>query len=118
MIGACVALVTVADLAVAHHWGRIGEATYYGDQYVGETMACGGVYRHRKLVAAARSRRLTCGTVVRVVNLRNGRAVRVRIKDYLARDAEAIIDVSRRAAWRLRFLRAGRTRVRVSKVHN
>lgn len=118
LLGACIALVTVANIAVAHHWVRRGEATYYGDEYVGQTMACGGAYRHRKMVAAARSRRLACGTVVRVKNLRNDRVVRVRIKDYMARDADAIIDLSRRAARRLRFLRAGRTRVRVSKTHN
>ena len=109
--------LAVTSVALAHHWVRRGEATYYGDQYVGQTMACGGIYRHRKMVAAARSRRLACGTTLRVKNLRNGRVVTVRVKDYMARDADAIIDVSRRAAKRLRFLRAGRTRVRVSKTH-
>ena len=118
LLCACIAIAAVGHTALAHHWTRRGEATYYGDQYVGQTMACGGTYRHHKMVAAVRNRRLACGTVVRVKNLRNDRRVRVRIKDYMARDADAIVDVSRRAARRLGFLRAGRVRVRMSKVHD
>jgi rare lipoprotein A len=117
LLCASVALA-MTSVALAHHWVRRGEATYYGDQYVGQTMVCGGVYRHRKMVAAARSRRLACGTILRVKNLRNGRVVTVKVKDYMARDADAIIDVSRRAARRLRFLRAGRARVRIWKQHS
>ena len=57
------------------------------------------------------------GTIVRVTNLQNGRSVRVRIVDRGPtagpRAAGVIIDVSRRAAQALGFIREGRTRVRV-----
>jgi rare lipoprotein A len=57
------------------------------------------------------------GTVLRVTNVRNGRAVEVRVVDRgPARGPRAegvIIDVSYRAAQTLNFVRSGRTRVRV-----
>jgi rare lipoprotein A len=57
------------------------------------------------------------GTVLRVTNVRNGRAVEVRVVDRgPARGPRAegvIIDVSYGAAQTLNFVRSGRTRVRV-----
>ena len=57
------------------------------------------------------------GSVVRVTNLTNGRAVEVRIVDRgpapAIRQRGVIIDVSRAAAQSLGFISAGRTRVRV-----
>jgi len=60
------------------------------------------------------------GTIVRVTNLRNGRSVRVRIVDRGPaagpQGAGVIIDLSRRAAQALDFIRQGRTQVRVEVV--
>jgi len=54
------------------------------------------------------------GTIVRVTNLENGRSATVRILDRgPARANGVIIDVSRRAADKLGFIREGRTRVRL-----
>jgi rare lipoprotein A len=56
-------------------------------------------------------------TVVRVTNLGNGRSATVRILDRgPSRGTGAIIDLSRKAADRLGFIREGRTRVRLEVV--
>ncbi|MDQ3951957.1 MAG: septal ring lytic transglycosylase RlpA family protein, partial [Actinomycetota bacterium] len=64
--------------ATAHNRVWRGEAIYYSDAFAGETMACGGKYRPRKMVAA--HRKLACGTRVRVKNRANGRVVTLTVK--------------------------------------
>ncbi len=93
-----------------------GQAIYYSDDLSGETMACGGKYRPRKMVAA--HRKLPCGTEVRVKNRSNGRVVTVTIRDRGPfGDKKTIVDVSRRAARKLRFYDDGRTKIRMTVVH-
>jgi rare lipoprotein A len=102
--------------ATAHDRSWRGEAIYYSDDLAGETMACGGEYRPRKMVAA--HRKLPCGTVIRVKNRANGRIVKVTVRDRGPfGDEDTIVDVSRRAARRLRFYDDGRAKVRVTVVH-
>ncbi|HEX2196404.1 MAG TPA: septal ring lytic transglycosylase RlpA family protein, partial [Actinomycetota bacterium] len=94
-----------------------GEAIFYSDAFAGETMACGGKYRPRKMVAA--HRKLPCGTRIRVKNRANGRVVVLTVKDRGPYgDKGTIVDVSRRAARKLRFFDDGRTKVRLSVVHD
>ncbi|HEX2295050.1 MAG TPA: septal ring lytic transglycosylase RlpA family protein [Actinomycetota bacterium] len=115
-----VAAVTAAALgapATAHDRVWKGEAIYYSDAFAGETMACGGKYRPRKMVAA--HRKLPCGTRIRVKNRANGRRVVLTVKDRGPYgDKGTIVDVSRRAARRLRFFDDGRTKVRLTVVHD
>jgi rare lipoprotein A len=92
-----------------------GEAVYYSNRYEGQTMACGGRYRRTKMVAAHRS--LPCGTKLRVKNRANGRVVTVTVKDRGPYgDRSTILDLSRRAAKKLGYLIAGRTKVRAVVV--
>lgn len=92
-----------------------GLASYYGRRFHGRTMASGQPFDMNAMVAAHPT--YPFGTVVRVRNLENGRAVQVRILDRgPTRRHQAdgvIIDLSRGAADRLGFIRDGRTRVRV-----
>lgn len=118
-----VALVLLAALVafgapavLARHRSFKGEALYYANKYDGSTMACGGVYRPRKMVAA--HRRLPCGTRLRVKNLSNGEVVSVTVRDRGPFDETAKLDLSRRAAKRLGYLRAGRTMVRAHILHD
>lgn len=107
----------LAAPAVAHDRAWKGEAIYYSDAFAGETMACGGKYRPRKMVAA--HRKLPCGTTIRVKNRDNGRVVRLTVKDRGPfGDKGTIVDVSRRAARKLRFFDDGRTKVRLTVVHD
>lgn len=98
-------------LATAH-----GEATYYADRFDGRLTASGRVFRQSAMLAAHRD--YPFGTVLRVTNLANGRTVEVRVVDRLPpartdRARRTVLDVSRGAAERLDFVRAGRVPVRL-----
>ncbi len=114
---AAVTAALVAAPAVAHNRVWKGEAIYYSDDLAGETMACGGKYRPRKMVAA--HRKLPCGTTIRVKNRANGRVVTLTVKDRGPfGDKGTIVDVSRRAARKLRFFDDGRAKVRLTVRHD
>jgi rare lipoprotein A len=93
-----------------------GEATFYANRFEGRRTASGVPFRQNQLVAAHRS--FPFGTLLRVTNTRNDRAVNVRVVDRgpfgsAAKQRRTIIDLSRRAAERLGFVDAGRAQVRV-----
>jgi rare lipoprotein A len=97
---------------------QVGLASFYGPGFNGDRTASGEVFDERELVAAHRS--LPLGSVVRVTNLQNGRSVVLRVIDrgpYGRNHRKGcIIDVSKGAARRLRFVRDGLTRVLVQVV--
>lgn len=88
-----------------------GYASYYGGEHQGRRTASGQIFDKRQLTAAHRT--LPFGTRVRVVNLDNGRRVIVTVTDRGPFKRERVIDVSRRAARELGFLRAGTAHVRL-----
>ncbi len=88
-----------------------GVAAYYSDVFQGRTTACGDRYDKHTLSAAHRT--LPCGTKVRVTNLDNGRRVEVVINDRGPYSKRRIIDLSRRAAEELGFIKKGLTKVRL-----
>ena len=94
---------------------REGLASYYGPGFDGKTTASGARFDMRAMVAAHPT--YPFGTVVRVTNLVNQRAVQVRILDRgPAKGPQArgvVIDLSYGAAENLDFIRRGRTRVRL-----
>jgi rare lipoprotein A len=94
---------------------RVGLASYYGRDFHGQITASGARFDMNALVAAHPS--YPFGTRVRVTNLANNRSTVVRIIDrgpaaHLRADG-LLIDVSRKAAETLGFIRQGRTRVRL-----
>lgn len=112
--GMVVAAAPVGD--ATHGDPIVGKAVYYSDAYAGETMACGGKYQPWKMVAA--HRRLPCGTELRVRNRANGRVVKVTVRDRGPYgDKERKLDLSRRAARKLRFIKKGVTRIRAVRLH-
>jgi rare lipoprotein A len=92
-----------------------GLASYYGPGFHGRETASGRIFNQAEMVAAHRT--LPLGTVVRVTNLENGKAVTLRVIDRgpYGRNYRrgTIIDVSKGAAERLQFVRDGLVRVRV-----
>jgi peptidoglycan lytic transglycosylase len=94
---------------------QVGLASWYGPGFHGNETASGEIFDQREMVAAHRS--LPLGSVVRVTNLENGRRVVLRVIDRgpYGRNYRkgTIIDVSRGAARRLRFIRDGLVEVRV-----
>lgn len=100
--------------APATGYQTVGEASWYGGRFHGRQTASGEIYDMHALTAAHRS--LPFGTRVRVTNLANGRSVVLTINDRGPYVKPRVIDVSRRAAEVLGFLRDGVTRVRVETI--
>jgi rare lipoprotein A len=88
-----------------------GYASYYGREHHGRRTASGERFDAGRLTAAHRT--LPFGTRVRVTNLDNGRKVVVTVTDRGPFRRHRVIDVSRRAAEDLGFLREGTARVRL-----
>lgn len=88
-----------------------GKATYYAKSLEGHRMASGETYDPTRAQAAHRT--LPFGTVVRVTDLKSGKAVVVRITDRGPYGKGRIIDLSHSAAERIGLLRAGVTEVRL-----
>lgn len=117
LVGTVLGAMLVTQPGLAHHRVLKGRAVYYARRYEGQRMACGRRYYDHKMVAAHRS--LPCGTRLKVRNRRNGRTVRVTVRDRGPYgDSNTILDLSRRAARRLRYLRAGSARVRAVIRHD
>jgi len=91
-----------------------GRASYYHDSLHGRRTASGAIYDRNALTAAHRT--LPFGTVVRVKNLGNGRSVRVVVNDRGPFVRGRIIDLSRRAAEELGFVRQGLCEVSVEVI--
>ncbi len=91
-----------------------GTASWYGEYFQGKETASGEPFDMQALTAAHPS--LPLGTFVRVTNLRNGRAVVVRINDRGPVVEGRIIDVSYNTARVLGFEERGLQRVRLDLV--
>jgi len=109
-----VQLSAVGCAARHHGWPEeeVGLASWYGPGFHGRQAANGSRYNQRKLTAAHRV--LPFGTLVRVTNLENGRTVTVRITDRGPFLEGRIIDLSKKAAKKLKMLERGVVRVRIS----
>ncbi len=93
---------------------QVGTASWYGEDFEGKPTASGEPFNMYDLTAAHPS--LPLGTLVRVTNLRNRRAVVVRINDRGPIVPGRIIDVSYSAAKVLKFQGQGIQRVRLDVV--
>jgi rare lipoprotein A len=94
---------------------QIGTASWYGSDFQDKPTASGEPYNMYDLTAAHPT--LPLGSYVRVTNLRNGRAVVVRINDRGPVVPGRIIDVSYNTARVLQFKSEGLQRVRLDLVH-
>lgn len=88
-----------------------GTASYYSNSFHGKKTANGEVFSQQKLTAACNV--LPLGTWVKVTNLRNGKSVTVKINDRLHSKMTRVVDLSRAAADKLNYIKAGLTRVKV-----
>jgi rare lipoprotein A len=95
---------------------QIGTASWYGSYFQGRATASGEPYDMYDLTAAHPT--LPLGSWVRVTNLRNGRAVVVRINDRGPIVPGRIIDLSYNTARVLHFESKGLQRVRLDVVNN
>ena len=111
------ALLLLAAACGTTRHGRVleqGEASWYGPGFHGRTTANGETYNQDDLTAAHRT--LPFNTVVRVINLDNGKSVNVRINDRGPYARGRIIDLSKEAARRIAMVDSGVAPVRLILV--
>src|ERR1700678_2673065 len=93
---------------------QIGTASWYGEYFVGKPTASGEDFDMYDMTAAHPT--LPLGSYVRGTNLRNGRAVVVKVNDRGPIVPGRIIDLSYGAAQALQFENRGLQRVRLDLV--
>ena len=92
-------------------YAETGIASWYGPGFHGKSTANGEVFDENALTAAHRT--LPMPSIVRVTNLDNGRSIVVRVNDRGPFAHGRIIDMSRRSAQLLGFMKKGTAKVRV-----
>src|SRR5271166_138695 len=93
---------------------QIGTASWYGEYFVGKPTASGEDYDMYDMTAAHPT--LPLGSYVKVTNLRNGKAVVVKVNDRGPIVPGRIIDLSYGAAQVLQFEQRGLQKVRIDLV--
>jgi rare lipoprotein A len=91
-----------------------GVASWYGESFHGKQAANGEPFDMKALTAAHRT--LPLGSIVRVVNLKNGKHAHVKITDRGPYVKNRILDLSRGAAAQLGMMKGGLSVVRVQVV--
>ena len=98
--------------AVDYQYDEVGIASWYGPGFHGKSTANGEVFDQDKISAAHRT--LPMPSIVKVTNLENGLVLdKVRINDRGPFARNRIIDLSKKAAEELGFIKNGIAKVRV-----
>jgi len=98
--------LTPQGTATTRHRGLLkGLASWYGEEFDGQTTANGETFDENAMTACHPT--LPFGSLVRVVNVTNGRSVTVRITDRGDLAKGRIIDLSKAAAEKLAMTRSG-----------
>lgn len=95
-------------------FSETGTASYYSKKFEGRRCSNGETFRQDSLTGAHKT--LKFGTIVKVINLQNDSTVIVRINDRLPKKSKRKIDLTRRAATQLNFIKKGITRVRIEVI--
>jgi rare lipoprotein A len=107
-----VTLATVSMISItAAQTGEEGVANFYSDKFQGKKTASGEVYDKDGLTAS--HKKIPYGTKVKVTNVENGKSVVVTVNDRMAASNPAVIDVTRRGAEELGFVKAGKAKVKL-----
>jgi rare lipoprotein A len=101
-------------LASAHGYAEKGLASWYGRKFHGRKTSNGETYNMYAMTAAHKT--LPMNTWVRVENLDNGRAIKLRINDRGPFVRSRIIDLSYAGAKKLGVIGPGTARVRVTAL--
>ena len=104
----------VAAQSLQDPWAKIGQASWYGQEFDRRLTASGERFDPVLLTGAHRT--LPLGSRVRVTNLHNGRSVLVTINDRGPYSGQREIDLSYGAARVLGMLARGVARVRIELI--
>ncbi len=91
-----------------------GQASFYGNKFIGKKTANGEIFSQDKFTAACNV--LPLGTWIRVTNLKNGKSVIVKTNDRLHPKMKRLVDLTRAAAKKLNYISSGVTKVKVEVV--
>lgn len=105
---------TKGDASLSKPW--YGMASWYGSQWDGKKTACGQVYDSKRLYAAHPS--LTCGTWLRVTNMRTKQWEFVKIVDRGPYVEGREMDVSERVAVKIGIKKWGTEYVKLEIVRS
>ena len=86
-----------------------GIASFYADMFEGRKTANGEIYSQGNLTAAHKT--LAFGTRVKVTNLRNGKSIIVEVNDRGPYVDDRIIDLTKKAAETLDYIKQGTAEV-------
>ncbi|MGC1294694.1 MAG: septal ring lytic transglycosylase RlpA family protein [Alloacidobacterium sp.] len=98
------------------HWYQIGRASWYGEELQGQQTASGEDFDMNQMTCAHRS--LPLGSLIRVTNLRNHKAIVVRVNDRGPVPQDRVVDLSYAAARFLGFSSRGTAPVRLDLVNS
>ena len=104
-------LISATMVSCARKVTETGKASYYADSFNGRKTASGAIFRQNKLTAAHKT--LPFGTKVTVINIANGKSVKVTINDRGPFVQGRIIDLSSKAARRIGMINTGVANVEV-----
>jgi rare lipoprotein A len=96
------------------HYSNIGLASWYGIRFQGKKTASGRLFDMHEFTAAHKF--LPFGTIVKVVNLRNGKEVIVNIIDRGPFSKKRIIDLSHAAAISIGLVKKGIAKVKIEVI--
>ncbi len=105
---------STSQAPIERHHAETGRASWYGKAHQGQHTASGERFDMHALTAAHRT--LPFGTIVRVTDLRSGRAVNVRINDRGPFRRGSVIDLSYEAARKLGIVSRGTARVELTVI--
>lgn len=88
-----------------------GLASFYSESYNGRKTANGEIFHSSALTAAHKT--LPFGTKVKVINLKNGKSVKVRINDRGPFISGRIIDLTKAAAKKIDMVNDGVVKVKI-----
>ena len=94
---------------------QVGKASWYGEMFQGKATASGEDFNMNEYTAA--HRQLPLGSYVKVTNLKNHKAVVVRINDRGPVTPGRIIDLSYKAAKHLEFSQNGLQKVQLDVLN-
>ena len=99
-----------------YEYTETGIASWYGPNFHGKKTANGEIFNMYDMTAAHRTLQLP--SIAKVTNLVNGKSVIVRINDRGPFSKGRVLDLSKKAAQELDFIKDGTTRVKIEVLPN
>ena len=93
---------------------KTGLASWYGNQFHGKKTATGEIYNQKGLTCA--SNQFPLGTILKITNMQNGKAVVVKVNDRMHPKIKRSVDLSRAAAQELSMIKQGVATVQIEVI--